>query len=208
MIETLTQVDIVDVPYERLDEAAAVMACAFMDYPLLHLFFADSGENYVQHVREAFHITCEARLALGEIVKGVQVDNRLVAVACIATPGEQQWPASLEQKFEAFAQCNGARSMDLLGRFGELTASYSPAEPHFYLIAPGVHPDWQGQGYGRLLLELVQSLSEAHPTSTGVGLDTETATNVPLYEHCGYRVTTKTSLETVDIWCMVRANRT
>jgi hypothetical protein len=61
-------------------------------------------------------------------------------------------------------------------------------------------------GYGRRLLDEVQALSDAHPTSTGVGLDTEKPSNVSFYEHCGYRVTGKTNLKHVDIWCMFREN--
>jgi hypothetical protein len=87
MIETMTQADIVDVTPERLDEAVDVLACAFMDSPLIKLFY-EGGDDYTRTVREAFGITCEARLALGEYVKGVQVDNRLVGVP--ASPLQDQ----------------------------------------------------------------------------------------------------------------------
>jgi ribosomal protein S18 acetylase RimI-like enzyme len=205
MTGTMTQVDVVDVTPERLDEAVDVLACAFMNSPLIKLFYG-GGHDYARTVRDAFGITCEARLTLGEYVKGVQINNRLVGVACIATPGEKQWPDELEQKFDDFAHRSGTNCMELLNQYGALTAPHNAAEPHFYLIALGVHPNFQGRGYGRRLLDEVQSLSEAHPTSTGVGLDTEKPSNVSFYEHCGYRVTAKTRLETVDIWCMFRAD--
>ena len=72
----------------------------------------------------------------------------------------------------------------------------------------GVHPEAQGRGYGRMLLDAVQALSEGHSTSTGVALDTENPENVPIYEHCGYRVIAETNLEGVPIWCMLRPNGT
>ena len=57
------------------------------------------------------------------------------------------------------------------------------------------------------MLDAVHALSEAHPISTGMTLDTENAANVPLYAHCGYRVIAKANLEHVDVWHMFRPNK-
>ncbi|MFQ5795461.1 MAG: hypothetical protein ACE5JP_10490 [Candidatus Bipolaricaulia bacterium] len=70
----------------------------------------------------------------------------------------------------------------------------------------GVHPETQGKGHRRALLNAIHALSEAHPTSIGVALDTENPVNVPLYKHFGYRIVKKTKLDDVDVWCMFRPN--
>ena len=204
MVKDHSPVDIIDISQERLDEAADVLARAFADYPLMHFFFADSGATYTQQVWEALRITCEVRLVLGEPVKGIVNGDRLMAVACIDNPEKKLWPASLEQAYAAFERRIGARAAERLEKYGELTAGYRLDQPHFYLVALGVHPDVQGKGYGRALLDMVHGMSEAHPLSTGVALDTETPTNVPLYEHCGYHVTAQSNLENVNIWFMFR----
>jgi GNAT superfamily N-acetyltransferase len=207
MYNVQTMQEIIDIPRERLDEAADVFAHAFEDYPLMHYFLADSGEDYGRQAREAFRITCEIRMVLGDSVKGIlDEEGRLVAVACINHPEKKEWPASLEQSYAAFEKRMPAQAIERLNQYVELGTRHDLEQPHFYLVAIGVRPDAQGQGYGRALLDEVHRMSEAHPFSTGVGLDTETPINVPLYEHCGYGVTARDRLGDVDIWFMFRPN--
>lgn len=206
MIEQALHMEIIDISAERLDEATKVLASAFADYPLMRAFFKKSESSYPLRVWEAFRICCEARLALGELLKGVVVDGQLVAVACIATPEKKEWPPSLEHTFGQFLQDAGEEAADRFQQYAALTGERSPQEPHFYLIAIGVRPDMQNQGCARALLEHLHQLSENHPTSSGVALDTEIASNVSLYQHFGYEVQAKTKLEKVDIWCMFRPN--
>lgn len=70
----------------------------------------------------------------------------------------------------------------------------------------GVHPKAQGRGYGRSLLDAVQALAQAHPAAVGVALDTENPANVELYQRCGSELTVQTTLDTLDVWFMFRAN--
>jgi ribosomal protein S18 acetylase RimI-like enzyme len=202
-----TSVEIIDVPRERLDEAVDVFARAFENYPLMRHFFAGSGEDYGRQVREAFRITCEIRMTLNDSVKGIlDEDGRLVAVACANHPEKKEWPASLEQSFATFEERMPSQAIERLNQYVELGTKHDLEQPHFYLVAIGVRPDAQGQGYGRALLDEVHRMSEDHPFSTGVALDTETISNVPLYEHCGYGVTARDRLGDVDIWYMFRPN--
>ena len=199
--------EIIDISHDRLDDAADVLAKAFENYPLVHYFLEHSGASRYQHLWEAVRIVCEVRVVLNQPVKGILHGGRLVAVACIDTPEQQPWPPSLEQAYAAFEQRIGASAAGRLESYGELTTNHRPGEPHFCLILIGVHPDAQGKGYGRVLLDLVSAMSEAHPSSTGVRLDTETPANVSLYEHCGYRITEQSELGGVPIWFMFRPNQ-
>lgn len=206
MTNTQTAISVVDIPSERLDEAANVLVRAFEDYPLMRYFFEDKGNDYFRCVRDAMHFVCAARLTLGYSLKGVEEEGRLVAVACINHPEEKEWPASLENDMNTLMESLGEQAATRLGQFGELVGAHHPQQPHFYLVAVGVEPQAQGKGYGRALLELVQEMSQAHPFSTGVGLDTETPLNVPLYQHFDYQVTGQGKLEEIDIWFFFRPN--
>ena len=204
---TQTATSVVDVTRERLDEAAHVLARAFEDYPLMRYIFEDSGDEYFHHVRDVMRFTCDARLALGYSLKGVEEDGRIVAVACINHPEEKEWPAALEQSLNKVMDSVGEQAAARLGQFGELVGAHHPQQPHFYLVAIGVEPTSQGKGYGRALLNAVHEMSEAHPVSAGVGLDTETAVNVPLYEHFGYEITGQGKLAEIDVWFFFRPNQ-
>ncbi len=195
--------EVIDVPRERLDEAAGVLARAFADYPVIRYIFP-RGAAAAPHVNEAFRFLCAARLANGEPMRGVLRDGRLLAVACIDSPDAKPWPEDLERAFEEFAKRAGDQVLERFERYGELNARHRPKGPHFYLAALGVLPKAQGQGLGRLLLDDLHAMSSSDPVSTGVGLDTETTANVALYRHCGYVVVAEDSLEEVPVWSMFR----
>jgi GNAT superfamily N-acetyltransferase len=206
MVNVSSSRNVIDIPRDRLDEAADVLALAFADYPLWRYFFLEGGIINRQHIWEAFRLTCEARIAKSDPVKGVIQDGRLFAVACMDSPEPTLLPTSMEQALAEFGSRISKQAAERLGEYGALTAQRRPPEPHFYLIAIGVLPELQGRGYGRLLLNEAHNMSAAHPSSTGVGLDTETDGNVILYEHCGYHVETQTALGSIPVWCMFRPN--
>jgi GNAT superfamily N-acetyltransferase len=58
--------------------------------------------------------------------------------------------------------------------------------PWRYLAVVGVDPEHQGQGYGTVLVTKV--VADARAAGLPVGLATDGARNVPLYERCGFRV--------------------
>ena len=61
--------------------------------------------------------------------------------------------------------------------------------------------------WGISLMKEIHALSDGHPRSIGVALDTENAVNVPFYEHYGYAVVVKTELEGMDLWSLFRKNQ-
>lgn len=201
--ESVSDGKVIDISWARLDEAAEVLARAFVDYPVSRYIFPDHGAAE-RHLPEVFRFMCGARLANGDPVKGIVRNGRLVGVASLDGPEQKPWPEPMEHAFADFAERAGDGVSERFEQYAELTAEHRPAEPHFYLIILGVLPEAQGQGYGRALLDEVQAMSAAHPVSQGVALDTETTANVSLYEHCGYRVTAQSRLDDVPIWCMFR----
>ncbi len=58
-------------------------------------------------------------------------------------------------------------------------------------------------GLGRVLVEATQALAVRSAVSTGVCLHTETAKNVPLYEHLGFEVIDEAALGDLRTWCMM-----
>ena len=195
------------IPRERVPEAAEVLALAFAGDPLIGFFVPVETEERHAKLRAFFHFFCDLRHDLDWPLIGCEADGRLVAVACPSDPVDLPWPEALGEKYRQLGRDLGADVVARLERYAGISDPLRPTEPNYYLGIIGVHPDAQGAGYGRALLDATQRLSEAHPTSTGVALDTESATNVRIYERCGYHVHATARLEDVDIWCMFRPNR-
>jgi ribosomal protein S18 acetylase RimI-like enzyme len=201
--------EVIDIPRERRDEAAEVLARAFVHDPLMLYLFAGKSqpEGYYQRLRAFYEFLCLMCLDLESPLVGCQVGDNLTGVACVLEPDHKAWPDSLTKAFEDLETVIGAEAICRTEACMALSHRFRPKRPHYSLVALGVHPAAQGRGHGRRLLDAVQALSEAHAQSTGVALETENAANVPFYEHCGYQVTARTNLEDVDVWCMFRPNR-
>jgi len=203
-----TSGNVIDMPREHLHEAVDVLTLAF-EYapaPLMRYFFAEQGADYHGCLRAMLNLVCESQLALQEPLKGCVHQGQLVGVACIIGPESKPQPSSLAQAEEAFKALIGPTARLRLEQVGHRLAGYRPAHPHLYLTVIGVHPHARGKGFGRTLLTALHTLSESHPTSTGVGLDTANPANVPLYEHFGYQVIAKTRFDDIVVWSMFRPN--
>jgi len=202
--------NIINIPRERLDKAVEVLALAFEHDPAIQYLFSSVNQPgaFRYQLRELYHYVCMVRFELQLPLLGCVVDNQLVGVACVAELVAKPMTDHLIKMYERLKSVFGPETTSRLEAYAQLTDQFRPKQPHFYLRVIGVHPEAQGKGYGRILLEAVHELSEAHPTSTGVALDTENADNVPFYQHCGYALIAKTKLEQLAIWCMFRPNGT
>lgn len=197
----------IEVFSDSLDEAVEVLALAFENDPFIRYIHSHQGTTYLDQVRELFRFVCEARLELRWPLIGTTSNSQLTGVACISVPEKKDWPTSLVEKYEKLKSFIGDESVSHLQRFSNLSHQYAPRQSHHYLAAIGIHPEFQGQGFGRLLLDAVHEMSESHTESTGVYLETAKQENVALYEHFGYHLVSKDKLDdTVDIWYMFRPN--
>jgi ribosomal protein S18 acetylase RimI-like enzyme len=195
----------IEIGPSRLEAAVEVLSLAFQDDPLMKYVF--SGPSYSRDVREVFRFVCEARLELGWPIIATVGDRGLTGVACLSAPGDKIWPASLAKKYDRLQASIGYESFNRMGRFSRLSREHEPAQPHYYLATIGVHPEFQGRSLGGVMLDAVHELSESHPESTGVYLETARQENVGMYEHRGYRVSARDKLDdTVGFWYMFRMN--
>jgi len=91
-----------------------------------------------------------------------------------------------------------------IGRFsGGMHQKYGHFK-HWYLSPIGVHPDYQGMGFGSLLIRtmLIRIDNEKLPCL----LETQNPTNVEIYKRFGFEVVVKETIPNTDIphWVMVR----
>lgn len=195
---------VIDVSRARLSEAVVALARAFEQDPLMRHLFGESVTGDDKRVQEFYRFSCVIRLDIGWPLIGVEQAGRLVSVAGLTEPGNVPWPDSLVQAHERLKSCMGPDASARLEEFSRLVEAHRPNQPHIYLGFIGTDPQAQGRGFGRALLDWTHRISEDHPGSVGVALDTENSVNVPIYEHFGYRRVAKHTLDDLNMWSMFR----
>jgi len=192
----------------HLSEAVGVLARAFANDPMANYMMGVSNTSLEESLNELFLFSCEVRLLLDWPLLGVWADHdQLAGAAGISLPGEVEWPESLQEVYENLKKKIGPDAVSRLETYSQIADTNRPAEPHYQLGMIGVDPEHQGRGCGGQLLHSVNEMSESHPKSTGVWLDTENPRNVPYYQRFGYEVKAHSMLDKIDVWGMFRPNQ-
>ncbi len=99
------------------------------------------------------------------------------------------------------------RNMMIVDKFTTGRRNDFASGPYMYLGPLGVHPNHQGKGYAsKLIRPMLQHLDV---TSTSCYLETQSESNVSLYEHFGFEILDETVIPGTDIphWDMMRVAR-
>jgi len=186
------------------DEAIETLCAAFYDYPVMRYTLADAGDDYDDKLRALIGFFCNKRLVQGWPVLGCRAEGRVAGVALVNEPGMTPDATLVERLRTELAAAIGDEALNRFQRYEDESDLDAPPEPHHFLGVLGVHPDLQGSGLARPLLDEIAAMSEAHPESTGVCLNTEDPANVPFYVHMGYRTLARRTIDTLQTWCMFR----
>jgi ribosomal protein S18 acetylase RimI-like enzyme len=168
-----------------LDAAAALLARAFVDEPVLsHLL----GRERERERRLIFTALCRDVLGAG-MLEGIRADGRLASVAVWMAPGAHPVPFRREVRMVP----SWLRLLTLHGRAvpGLLRASPAldrmhPKEPHWFLFMLGTEPPLQQGGLGTALVE--HGVRRAAEDGVPVHLDTGVQRNVKWFRRFGFEV--------------------
>jgi len=188
---------------EDVVELADALSLAFQNYPVMKKAFDNSPGNRLDWIRKLITLSAKSRQALGRPTPIARVEGRIVGGANVMFAG-QATNDSQPTWFDEFLKEAGPTAQEFFPRFIAATESIKLPEPHTYLIMLGVHPEFQGQGVGKRIIEQVVEMSRTIPGCKGVGLDTEEAENVKIYESCGFTVHGQTSVDDMPIWVLWR----
>jgi hypothetical protein len=195
---------------DRVGDAAEVLADAFFDYPVMRYVIGEVGDDYPRRLRRLVEFFTVARFVRGDVVLGVRVKGRLVAVANINRPrlGATE-PATAGDPLEPYRRKVwdelGAASRARYEEYGAVAARSPFPEPSFHLGMIGVRRVDTGDGHAGRLLERLHQMSGNHPESRGVSLATEMRRNLTLYEHFGYRVVSHDRVGDFETWGLFRS---
>ena len=182
-------------------EVVDALTAAFYDYPVMRFVLNTKGSEYDEQVRVLIGFFCEARFAKEGHVIGIRDENSLIAVGLIDEAVQKPWH-SREAEQIRLKEAIGGEAYSRLEVYETVSSQAEPEAPHYFLGMLGVHPEHQGKGYSRKILDAVKKMSVQDQRSCGVCLSTERQENVSLYEHFGYSVIAEMTIDHLHSWCM------
>jgi ribosomal protein S18 acetylase RimI-like enzyme len=170
------------------EEAAESLAQAFLNEPATLFFFPPEEGNRLEKLRALFGWGMEYRTKLDIPALGIFANDgqRIAGAATLRIPRMPDDMGLAEELWQRLAPVFGSHAPERFHHYEEAQKRHLHPEPHHYLVAIGVHPDFQGQGYGGALLRACIALAEDDDSSAGLGLDTGSDSNQALYEHFGF----------------------
>ena len=170
---------------------------AFYDEPTVRWLFPEIG-TFERGARSFFGYLFDRRVEAAEVwwVPGVAVSTweppgGIVEGAIVPTTGTAvaHMPEPAVAKLVLYNEAVGARI---------------PTADAWYLGVLAVHPDRQGEGFGRRLINPVRN--RADPAGEPIALETAVAANVGLYEYLGFEVIDHFSVPSggPEVWIMQR----
>ena len=193
-------------PYldHELDEVATVLANAFLENPLHLVVFGGAGTEQLRQHHTLFAISLEV---LNTGSKVVAVDGgRIVGFAhWINYPGCRPSSEVMSTAAPKLLAELGNETLARVITWRRAWGEQDPETPHSHFGPFAVHPDAQGRGVGRQLIEhYCDVVDQAGETSY---LETERPENVAIYRKAGFEVTAETDVLGLPSWFMTRAPR-
>lgn len=209
----MTTISLNDVEVVRLDErysrqARSLLFNSYKDEPTFHYLLNAHKPGYEQRIRATIRELIKLQFDRGEFVLGVmhKKEERLLGVAFFS---------DLELKREISSQFLWRLKMVLTAGFEGTkrfvqyfndVQSSLPAKNHRMVSLIGIHPDFQKQGLGRLLLEKIHEVTDQDQNSIGLFLDTGNNRYLDFYKGLGYEVFTELPIGELKEFVLYRAN--
>ncbi len=180
-------VRVIELPGERLEEAAGVLARSFQANPnFVHLFPDERARaRALLNVQRA---CLRDALDFGRVY-AASSGGELAGVAAWLPPGAFPLPPRRQLRLAPDmlrVLAAAPRSVPRLARFMAAASKLHPAQPYWYLEVVGVEPGARGLGIGTRLLEPV--LARADEAGQPCYLETMTERNVAWYRSLGFEV--------------------
>ncbi len=167
--------------------AADAMAAGHAQYPSFRRVFPDERRR-ARALRAFFAATVRDAIPFGSAL--AVTDGSLVQAAAVwLPPGAFPW--SLRRKLAATPALGRVavadpRAFPTFLRYGENVERAHPDEPHWYLEALSVRPEWQRRGLGTRLVQPI--LERADAEGRPCYLETSDPANIAFYRRFGFDV--------------------
>lgn len=196
--------ELVEARFSDIPTAVDCLVQAFAHDELVQYFFPGEPDSRMAGTREFFTILMTVRVELGMPAIILKDDGMIVGAVMGYDTNRPEWSKAQSDRWDAFTGSRGGLS-ERLDTYTQVAKRFEPREPHFYLGVLGVHPDRQGMGAGRILVDAYCRHSDADPSSTGTYLETVGEKNVRFYKRCGFDVAGSAMMDDgVMLHCLFR----
>ncbi len=209
----MPKIDLNDVEIVRIDDrysrqARSLLYHSYKDEPTFQYLLDGHRPGYKQRIRAMIRELIRLNIDQGEFVFGVmhKAEQRLLGVAFFS---------DLELKMDISRQFMWRMKMVLttgfegtrrfVQYFNDVQDSL-PAKNHRMVSLIGIHPDFQKQGLGKLLLEKIHELTDKDQNSIGLFLDTGNNRYLDFYKSLGYELFAELPLGVIKEFVLFRPN--
>jgi len=164
----------------------SILYNSYRHEPTFKYIFDIKKPGYKQRVRATLRESIRLHFEAGQPAIGLLCNGRLVGVALIGAPGlrlelANQFKWKLRMILTTGFSCT-RRYID----YNQQIINSLPESNYHMLPLMAVHPEFQGQGIGRMLMSEVHHQCDADSESTGVALDTGNERYLEFYGSLGY----------------------
>ena len=184
-------------------EAAHILGRAFQDDPVpLAIFQGLPAHERVKRLIVGF--TAEMSICARQGTPlAIKDGDQIIAAAAIYPPGH--YPASAIDQITMLAKTIRGDGFYGLGSWLKWLSSVEQIHPkwtHYYLEFLGVEPEFQGKGFGSVLLKSLTEKADAE--HAGCYLENSNPRNNPLYQRFGFQIVNTKDIIGVRNWFMWR----
>lgn len=199
--------DIDSITPENAAAAVEVLVAAFAQESATNYLFPESEGERIEKLRALFDWGVRYRHACKMPVLGLWDEGCLIGVALVRSPAWRHDPPLAQAMWKPVAKLIGPRANARVDLYDQVQSANIPAEPHAYLAAIGVRPEWQGRGHGAKLVRACIVLSEKDPIAQGIALDTGSEMSQAYYERFGFFLHAVGQMEGQTMRVMYRPNQ-
>ncbi|MCJ8170880.1 GNAT family N-acetyltransferase [Atopomonas sediminilitoris] len=168
-------------------EARSLLYQAYRHEPTFAHIFEQDRPGFDQRVRASVRELVEQHFNERLPSIGLVLDDRLIGIALVSPPSKrfditESWMWRMRMVLTAGFRCT-RRYLD----YHQAVLDSLPAGQFTVLPLIGIHPSFQGHGYGLQLLEALHDWCADDQNSKGVVLDTGNARYLEFYQRLGYQ---------------------
>lgn len=202
-----------EVAVVRLDErfnrqARSLLYHSYKDEPTFKYLLDAQRPGYKQRIRATIRELIGLHMDRGEFIFGVvhKADDRLLGVAFFSDLQlKMDISKQLFWRLKMILTAGFESTRRFVDYFNDVQESL-PSKNHRMVSLIGIHPDFQKQGLGKLLLESIHAITDQDENSIGLFLDTGNNRYLDFYQSLSYEVFTELPLGQLKEFVLYRPN--
>jgi len=182
------EAQLVKLDRSALSEAKSILFHAYRHESTFQFLFDSARPGYDQRVRATLRESLELHFAQVQEAIGL-VDQDQDVLAAVAFIGSPEARLTLADQFNWRVRMMLTAGLTATKRYMEYHEQVQgclPQDTYHHLPFIGVHPKFQGKGYGRSMMKVVEGICRQSPKSSGIGLDTGNARYIRFYQSLGF----------------------